>query len=240
MPGHGIEQHGAVPGAVRHRTGLIQTGCKGHHAQPRHAAVGGFEAGDAAKGRRLPDRSAGVRTGCRRRQQCGNGGGRASGRAPWNQVGIPWISDRAIVAGFVGGTHGKLVHVGLAQQHRASAAKATDQGGIVGRHKVVQHARAATRAHARSTEDVLVRHRDTGQRCGVPCGQTLVRRLCIRQCRRFVYTDKAVVAIIQCRDAVQEAAGQFHAGKLPVPQTLRQFGDSFVVHDVNPDAVVGG
>ena len=72
---HGREHQGAVFSAARHGPGLIQTGRKGHHAIARANAVGGFDAGDAAKAGRLTNGAARVSARAGGQQACGHGGG---------------------------------------------------------------------------------------------------------------------------------------------------------------------
>ena len=62
---HGREQQGAVLRRARHRPSLVEARGVGDEAITRCAAVGGFDAGDAAKCGGLADRSAGIRAGCR-------------------------------------------------------------------------------------------------------------------------------------------------------------------------------
>ena len=69
VPGHGVQQQGAIFGAARHGARLVQAGGEGHHAQAGYPAVGGFQAGNAAKGRGLADGAPGIGAGGGRGQQ---------------------------------------------------------------------------------------------------------------------------------------------------------------------------
>lgn len=66
--------------------------------------------------------------------------------------------------------HGKLVQVGLADQHGAPLPHPVHHGGVVRGAVVPQHAGRAARAHAPRAEVVLVGHGDAFQRTGGVCG----------------------------------------------------------------------
>ena len=51
---------------------------------------------------------------------------------PGTEVCCPGVFNRAVKAGFVGGAHGELVHIGFAQHHSAGLLEVFDHGGIVG------------------------------------------------------------------------------------------------------------
>ena len=133
MAGHAIEQQGAVLGGVGHGAGLVQAGGEGHHAQAGNPSVGGLEAGDTAESRGLADGAAGVCAGGGRRQPGCHRRGRAPGGASRYGGGIPGVLYRAVEAVFIGGAHGELVHIGLAQRDHAVALEPRDQGGVIGR-----------------------------------------------------------------------------------------------------------
>ena len=59
--------------------------------------------------------------------------------------------------------HGKLVHVGLADQHGIGRLQSGDHGGVVGRAKVLQDPRPAGRRFALRAEHVFDRHGQPGQ-----------------------------------------------------------------------------
>ena len=71
-------EHGRVGDVARQRTALVERGCEGDHAVPRHGAVGGLQPDHPAERGRLADRPAGVGADCPRRGAGGHGSGRAA------------------------------------------------------------------------------------------------------------------------------------------------------------------
>jgi hypothetical protein len=123
--GHGVQQQRAVFGALGHRPGLVEAGGEGDHAVARDHAVGRLEAGEAAQGRRLADRAAGVGAGGGRRQACGDRRGRAARGAAGHAGRCPRGSSPGRKRGFVGRAHGELVHVELAQRDHAGGGESS-------------------------------------------------------------------------------------------------------------------
>ncbi len=230
MAGDGAEQMRAVFCAARHRPTLIETRGVGDHAVTRDAAIGRLEPGHAAEGGRLTDRTAGVGTQCRRGEAGGDRGGAAAGGAAGHRVLVPRVLDRAVEAVFVGGAHGELIHVGLAQTDHAGRLELLDHGGVIGRDEVIEHLRAAAGAHAAGTEDVLQRQRQPGQRALVAAGTRLVGG--IGRSQRLVagHGDEGVEFAIQALDAVEQAGRELAAGKVAGLEALGEFRERHLVH----------
>ena len=93
--------------------------------------------------------------------------------------------------------------------------KLLNQGGVVGRDEVVQHARAAAGAHALGAENVLVGDRYPRQGGRLACGDALIGSLGCGQRSACVDCDEAVEGAIELADPVQKAAVQLHTRKLP-------------------------
>ncbi|MNE49720.1 hypothetical protein D3C80_1442620 [compost metagenome] len=129
--GHALQQQRAVLGGAGQRAALVEAGGVGDHAPARHATVGRLEAGEVGQRCRLADRAAGVGAGGGRNQTGGHGSRRAAGRTAGHALEVPRILHRAIVAGFVGRTHGELVHVQLAEADGAGVGQALDDGGVI-------------------------------------------------------------------------------------------------------------
>ena len=163
-PGHDVEQQGAIFCGLRHRPALVERTGIGHHAVAADHAIGRLDAGNAAEGGRLADRTAGVSTGCGRHQARGHGGGRAPRAATRHSGQIPRVFHRAVERVFVRRAHGEFVHVGLADRHQTGSLAAGHHGGVVRADEVVEHLRAARGFHAFGDEEVLVRQRNAGQR----------------------------------------------------------------------------
>ncbi len=162
--GHRGEQGGAVPRGLRHRAGLVEAGGEGDHAVARAQAVGRFDAGDAAHGRRLADRAAGVGASGGGDEPCGHRRGRAAAGAAGNGGQVPRIAHRAVSRVFVGRAHGELIHIGLADRDHARACKVVsaraqtgDHGGVERADITGQHARTGGGWEGAGDEHVFVR-----------------------------------------------------------------------------------
>ena len=79
---------------------------------------------------------------------------------------IPWILGCAKGRGLCGGTHGKLVHIGLAQNYRSRPAQVQHRLRRKGRHKIVQNFGGTGGQQTLCTEIVLDGYRNPCQR---PC-----------------------------------------------------------------------
>ena len=73
---------------------------------------------------------------------------------------VPRVLHRAEGRVLVRRAHRELVHVGLAEEHRAGAIELLDHVRVVGRDEVREDLRAARRAPALGAEEILVRDRE--------------------------------------------------------------------------------
>ena len=220
---HEAQQQAQIGGAARHRAALVEAGRERHHAVAGDAPVGRLEAADAAERGRLADRAAGVRSG-RRRHEAGGDGRRGAARgsarhAAWS----PGIGDGAEPARFIGGTHCKLVHVGLAQHHRASGLEALHHGCVVGRDELAKHPRTACGSHAFGAEDVLVRERHAAQIAEAFGGNGRVRLAGGRQRLFLAHRDEAVAVV--GANAPQTFPGEFLGADRLAAQRLNGSAD---------------
>ena len=154
---------GHVFDRARERADLVERGREGHHAVAADAAVGRLEPDDAAQGRGLADRSAGVGAQGERRHPRGYGRGRAPGGAAGHARRVPGVAGLLVGAVLRGRAHRELVHVGLGQHDRALRLEPGDRRGREGRTIAFEDARAAGRCDALEIEDVLQDHGDAGQ-----------------------------------------------------------------------------
>ena len=164
---------------------------------------------------RLADRAARVGGRGDRRDARGDRGGRAaraSRRAPASRS--HGILHRAVEAGLVRRAHGELVHVGLAERDHAGGVELLDHSGVIWRHEVVEHLRAAAGLDALRAEDVLVRERQTRQRAGA-CRRPkrTSRGLRLRQRRLGRDRDEGIERRLRGLDARQQALRELRHGK---------------------------
>src|SRR5690606_2336712 len=118
MPAHHLHRERRVLDGWCKRADLIERGAKGDKAVARDAAVGWFEADDAAKGCRLTDRASRIASG---RKESEPGGYRCRGSsrgASRNAFEIPRILYRIKGGVFIRRPHGELVEVGFADEER--------------------------------------------------------------------------------------------------------------------------
>ena len=100
-----------------------------------------------------------------------------SARAHVRALAPPGRHHRAEGAGLVRRAHGELVHVELAEHHRAVVPEVPRDGGFVGRIEVAEDVRAGGRDHAFGAEQILDAERDALERAGLALGDLLVRGL---------------------------------------------------------------
>ncbi len=158
---------------------LIERGGERHHAPARATAIGRLDADGAGEGGRLADRAAGVGGGRAGAKAGGDCGGRTTGGATGDQrrvraFGAPGIDHRPVVRGLVGRAHGKLVHVELAQHHRAVCPQVCGDGRLVGRPERVQHVAGGLRVDAFGGEEVLDAERHALERTRLAAGDAPV------------------------------------------------------------------
>ena len=156
--GDHAQEEGRVGEVVSEGADLVERAGERDQAIPADPAVGRLEADDAAKGRRLADRAAGVGAESQRSQTGRDGRRRAAGRAAGHADSIPGVFGRPVRAVLRRRAHRELVHVGLAEQDRAGGPELGDHGGVVRRAEVPQHTAAASRRLALDAEHVLDRH----------------------------------------------------------------------------------
>src|SRR6185312_16879976 len=133
----------------------VEGGGKGRQPEARDAAVGGQHTDDAAEGGRLADAAAGVGAERGQRQAGADGGGAAAARSARHALAVAGVAGGTVAGVFRARSHGELVAVGLADQHRTGGLEARHGGGVELRNVVFQDARAAGGAHAAGGEHVL-------------------------------------------------------------------------------------
>ena len=87
----------------------------------------------------------------------------------------PWIDDRAVITSFVGRTHGELVHVELAEHHRAIGPEIGRHSRFVTRLETVEDVAAGLGVNAFGREQILDAERNAFERPAFA-----PRELCIR------------------------------------------------------------
>ena len=210
--------------------GLVEAGRKSDHAVARAHAVGRLDAGDAAQRCRLADRAAGVGAGCARCQTRRDCRRRAARGATGHRVQLPGIAHRTVEAGLVGRAHGELVHVGLAEHHRASGVELFNHRGVIGGDEAIEYPRAAGRAHAIGAEDVLVRDGHTGQRSGFAARAARIGSPGLGKGALGGDGDEGVQLRIEALDTRQQGAGQFFAAERAGGQAGTELRNGFIVH----------
>ena len=228
--GHGAQQQGAVLGGAGQRAALVEAGGVGDHAPARDPAVGGLDAGEVGQRGWLADRAAGVGAGRRRQQARGHGSSRTAARSARYAGQVPGVLHRAVVAGFVGRTHGELVHVQLAQGDRAGGSQLLDHGGVVGRLEAGEDLRAAAGQHVLGAEQVLVGDRRAEQGAVFTTGTAGVGGLGLFPRQIGGHGDEAVQLRVELGDARQQGVGQLGGGEGLVLQAAGDLGQGQLMH----------
>ena len=155
MTGNHVHQVRTIFGSACHGACLVEAGGVGDHAVTGNPPVGGLQAGNAAERRWLANGTTGIGThGCRHKPCC-HCRCAAAGATAGNGSEVPGVFDRAVVAVFVGGAHGELVHIGFTQANGARSAEFLYHGGVVRREKVIEHFGAAAGFDALRTKNIF-------------------------------------------------------------------------------------
>ena len=161
--GDGLQDERGVFDRLRERADLVERRGEGDEAVAGNAAVGGFQADDAAMRGGLADGAAGVGAERGDGGVVGDGGGGTTGRTAGDAgvvVGVAGFSERGV---FGGGAHGELVLIEAAEGDRPGGAEFFDDGGVVGRDVVFEEFRAAGAGLAEHVHVVLDGDRDAAE-----------------------------------------------------------------------------
>ncbi len=227
---HDVHHQREVPGAAGERPALVERGGERDHAKARHRAIGRPEPAGAGKGRRLADRAARVRA-RRGRNQPGRDRRGGAPRASARHAGpVPGIFHRAEEAVLVRRAHRELVHVGLAGDHRARPVELLDHVRVIGRDEVAEDLRPAGGAPALRAEEVLVRHRDAGERPSLaPCDHCICNTR-LGEALLVIDRDEGIEPAVEAVDARERRPRQLFARELPRAQGLGKLFQGEIVH----------
>ena len=125
----------------------------------------------------------------------------------------PGRGDGAVVRGLVGRAHRELVHVELAQHHRAVAPQMRGDGRFVGRREAVEDVAARLRMDALGGVEILDAERQAFERAGLAAREPRVARLAPSASARSGVTATKALRPLALLDRVEIGAGQFDAGE---------------------------
>ena len=114
-----LQHRGTVCHVLRQRSNLIQGGTISNQSVTGYSSIGGLHADDSAIGCGLSNGTAGIGTQCckaffRCHCRC-----RAAGGTAWHMLRVSGILCHSVIRSLRGAAHGKLIHIGLAQDHCA-------------------------------------------------------------------------------------------------------------------------
>ena len=228
--GHGAEQDGGIADGAGDGSRLVERGGEGDNAPARAAAIGGLQSDRPGEGGGLPDGAARIGGGGPGAKHRRDGGGGAAGGAARHQIGVaaalpPGIDHRAVEARLVGGAHGELVHVELAEHDRAVVPEILGHGQFVGWLEAVEDVARRLCVHALGGEQILDAERHAFERPPLPARQAFVgsARHVARLLRR--HHDEGVQERIGGLDRRKIGIRQFQRGKIPFRQSLADLGD---------------
>ena len=210
---HLLQQRGIAHGE-RHRTDLLEGTREGDHAETRDGAVGGHQTDQAAEGRGLADRPAGVGAERPRSTTRGDHGGGTARRAAGHAREIPRVARRAVRRVLGRRAHRELVEVGLAETDEPGLVAARHDVSVLDRHEAFQDLGARGGGYVLRGQQVLVRDRHAAE------GIAAARILCPGRSERALGIDVQVrVDIAVDRgDPIEVGLGQLLGGALPRPQ----------------------
>ena len=200
-----------------------------HHPVAAHPSVGWLDAGRPATVTRDPDRASRVAAGAAETHAGGQRRRGATAGAAGDVVEIPGVVGGAVVRVRVGASGGELVHVQLAEQHRAGVAEPGDDGRVVLRHEVGQDLRASGGPDPGGVVQVLQRDRDPVQRPPVLPWLDLTLRPPRRRERRVrQHRDKRIDPPVQRRNPIQTSPRNLDRRHLPRSQPRPHGGNRSV------------
>ena len=246
IPGVGARQRSQhdrrVAHGARDRARLIQRRSERDHAVARAASIGRLDPDGSGERGGLTDRAAGVARRRREAQPRGDRGGRAARRPARRQQSAliaaerhagplsapigrqPRRGDRTIIGGLVRRAHRELVHVQLAQHHRAVAPEVGGDGRLVRRLEAVEDVAARLSMDVPGRIEVLDADRQPLERPTVALGQKGVARS--RLLHRVIGGDRDKrVDPFRALDRVQMRLRQFGAGDGSRFQSVASLGE---------------
>ncbi len=223
MGGKRREHSRAVRHVLRQRTDLVQGGAVGDQSIARNRAISGFHPHHPAVGRRLSDgtariRADGINAFTRRHRRRG-----ATGRTARHMFRVSRVLCGTICRGFRGGTHGKLVHICLAENHSARLLQILHSLRRVGRHKVMQNFRGTGSEQSLRADIVLHCNRHARKRSRkLSILDFFLHHRRLRQCTVPIYRHIAVILFILFFNLRKHSLRGFCCGSLPRPDCRRE------------------
>ena len=139
MGGNGFQNCSTIPHVLCQRPNLVQRRTIGNQSVAGHRTVSGFHPHHTAVGRGLSDGAAGIGAQSIEALPCCHRRRRTTGRPSRHMVRVTGISGDAVGGSLRGGTHGKLIHIRLTQNHGAGFLQVQDRLRRIGGYEVVQN-----------------------------------------------------------------------------------------------------
>ena len=160
VAGHAAQQNGGIFDAPGQGADLIQGRTVGDQPIAADTSIGRFEANHPTQGGWLTYAAASVSAEGAQHLASGHRSGAAATAAPRHALQIPRVAGGEEGRILSGGSHGKFVSVGLAQQDSPGGTQPGDRGGIERRHEALQDARSTGSGDVPGTDDVFDSNRD--------------------------------------------------------------------------------
>ena len=220
-PRHGLKHQRRILGRARQRSGMVHGPAQGIDPGAAGAAIGRFQAGDAAARRRHADRAAGVRSGRTGTQPERHGSPRATARAAAEARRVPRIAARAEHGGIIGRAISEFMGIEFAEQDHPGLFKAGHGGRVLLGDMVLEHARARRAANPGGLIKILVADRNAVQRTTPGAAGDFRFRL-FRLGQRLIraYRHEGIDPVIVRGDSRQIGFSRRHRGERFVAKSL--------------------
>ena len=129
---------------------MVKGRSKGYTTITGHATVSRFNTYATIKGSRLTNRATGIRTQSPNRFACSNGSSTPTRRTTRYTFQIPRVMSSTEERTFIGGTHGKFVHIGFSKEDSFICTQFFNYVSVINRNKVFQHFGRASGTQAKS------------------------------------------------------------------------------------------
>ena len=155
LTANSIEYDGSISNVLSNRTNLVKRRSKGYTTISGYATVSRFYTNTTIKGSRLTNRTTGIRTQSPNRFACSNGSSTTTGRTTRYTFQVPRVMSCTEERTFIGGTHGKFVHIGFSKEDSFICTQFFNYVSVINGNKVLQHFRSTSSTQTKSGDIIF-------------------------------------------------------------------------------------
>ena len=169
-----------VSNILGYRSNLVQRGRISHQTITGHTAIGWLHSYNTTEGCWLTNGAASIGAQSPYSSTSSNGSSTTTRGTTRNALSIPWITGLLEGRIFSGTTHGKLIHVGLANYNRILSLQLGHNSCIIRSNEILQNLGCTGSLYTLGADVILNGARDTLQEGnGLPLGNLIIYGLCL-------------------------------------------------------------